>query len=479
MALEDFLESMSAGGGQKETLSFTLDQARALQKLSDSQLPDRALWIVKMVQAAVRGQATEIDIKLGRNRVEVQFDSPQIPRADELFELVRSGQLSQDPFLLHLLTGIRACFAGEGLSYLLQTEGQEGRNVIALSEGDTFHFQDTEQVSERGLFTLVVVRPFRMASFRRALDSHVSQLLKGTAEEHMELITRCWASPVPIRIDGRLMDCRYDSPLMFRGTISYLRSRHQKRNVILPLVNVYLRHYPPEPGRPTLPVIPYDQGKTQLETLDNGQEVNYKRPVYLHGRFLEWCFQGDRAGRVLVCPIGQGREPAIYFVQDGALLKRVGMNLVPPVKVMGLSIPQGKGGGDCVIEPVEFNDLDLSQFSVSRVEERRTEILDWLQEEALTTSLEALKLIKHFFPVSSSERVAKGALALAGTAAIPVTLSFGAPGLAVYGFYQGFFTGGSMIYQSNFKKIFEVSAKKMEQTWRETRLSELEQPPIE
>lgn len=479
MALEDYLESLSAGGGKREPLSFTLNQARALEKLSSSQLPDRALWIVKMVQAAVRGKATGIDIKLGRNRIEVQFDSAQVPRADELFELVRSGQLSQDPFLLHLLTGIRACFAGEGLSYLLQTVGEEGRNVIALSEGDTLHFQDDKHVSSERVFTLVVRRPYRMAKFRRALDSHVSQLLKGTAEEHMELMTRCWASPVPIRIDGRLLDCRYDSPLMFRGTISSLGARQQKRHALLPPVNIYLRHYPPEQDRPTLPVIPYDQGQTHQATLENGEEVTYKKPVYLHGRFLEWCYDQETASRILLSPIGQGREPAIYFVQDGALLQRVGMNLVPPVKVLGINIPLGKGGGDCMIVPVDFADLDLSQFSLSRVEQRRTEMIDWLQVEALRSSRAALELIKHFFPIASTERVAKGALALAGTAAIPVTLSFGAPGLAAYSLYQGFFAGGSLMFGSGVKRVIVAAAKKMEEVWVKTKLSELEQPPIE
>ena len=58
--VEQYVQGLIAEGGAKETLGFTLDQARALKKLSKSQLPDEALWIVKMVQAAVRGEATEV-----------------------------------------------------------------------------------------------------------------------------------------------------------------------------------------------------------------------------------------------------------------------------------------------------------------------------------------------------------------------------------------------------------------------------------
>ena len=157
--VEQYVEGLLAEGGVRETLGFTLDQARALKKLSESQLPDQALWIVKMVQAAVNGEATEIDIKLGRNKVEVSFDSQSLSPAIKLFEHIRSGQLSKDPFLLHLTTGVRTSFAGEGVSFLLQTTGPEGKDVVALSQGETHHFQDPESRTEVRRLTYVVRRP--------------------------------------------------------------------------------------------------------------------------------------------------------------------------------------------------------------------------------------------------------------------------------------------------------------------------------
>ncbi|HIB69180.1 MAG TPA: hypothetical protein EYO33_29865 [Phycisphaerales bacterium] len=476
--VEQYVQGLIAEGGAKETLGFTLDQARALKKLSKSQLPDEALWIVKMVQAAVRGEATEVDIRLGRNKVEVSFDSQKLPTALKLFEQVRSGQLSKDPFLLHLTTGIRTSFAGEGVSFLIQVVGPDGKDVVALSEGETHHIQDPDSRSQVARLTYVIRRPYRMVKLGKALDSHVTHLLKGTAAEHMELLTRCWASPVPLRIDGKLMDCRYDSPLMFRSSMTSLSSRQNSRNAVTPSVNCYLRYYPPEPGRPCLKVDGYSPGSRKEVRTTTGEAVWIRKPLYLNDRFMEWQYEEDTAGRVLISPMGRGRRTALYFVQDGAMVQRVPILLTPPLSVLGVEMNAPRSGGDCLIVAVGFEDLDLSQFAVKDVEERRIEELRWLKPHVIACSDAFIGHVSDFVPMNCSESRAKGGLALAGLATLPVGWSFGLIGVGAYAFYQSFFAGLTFASKKGVQKLYKAGYSKDREKLQALEFTDLEQPPI-
>lgn len=478
-SIDSYLNKLSEEGGEKESLDFTLDEARALQKLSQSQLPDQSLWIVKMVQAAVSGEASEVDIRLGRNKLEVRFDSAKLPTAPQLFDMVRSGALPKDPFFLHLLTGIRTSFAGEGVSFLLQTVGPAGKDVIALSEGKSYHFQEPEETSPGLTLTYVIRRPYRMLKFRKALDRPVSQLLKGTAAEHLELMARCWPSPIPVRIDGRLLDTRYDSPLMFWGSTTHFQRNQAQKNPMVTPLNMYLRYYPAEEGRPTLATDCFDQGERREVEVTSGPRLFLKKPVFVHGRFLEWDFEEERAGKVLVSPIGNGRETAIYFVQDGVLVQRVPVAFQAPPKVLGMEIQPTKVGGDCLIVPVTFEDLDLSQFSVSEAEKRRHELLNWIFKQSLECSDVLLPLLKHFVAVPTSERSAKRALAVAGAAALPVGVSFGGFGLLFYSFYQGFILGGALAPKALFIKALKQAYEKHREEWETHDVTTVEQPLIE
>ncbi len=476
--VEQYVQGLIAEGGAKETLGFTVDQARALKKLSESQLPDEALWIVKMVQAAVRGEATEVDIKLGRNKVDVSFDSQKLPTALKLFEQVRSGQLSKDPFLLHLTTGIRTSFAGEGVSFLIQVVGPDGKDVVALSEGETHHIQDPDSCSQVARLTYVIRRPYRMVKLGKALNTDVRQLLKGTAAEHIELLTRCWASPVPLRIDGKLMDCRYDSPLMFRSYLTSASLSRRSQNIVSPPVNCYLRYYPPEAGRPFLKVDGYNPGPRKEVQTGKGEAVLLRKPLYLNDRFMEWVYENETAGRVLVSPLGEGRRTALYFVQDGAMVQRVPIRLREAQKVMGIEFGNDSSGGDCVIVPVDFEELDLTQFAVNRVEERRNEELRWLKPQVLDCSDAFIEQVSDFMPLNISETRFKGTLAFAGTAALPVGWSFGLMGVGVYAFYQGCFAGINFAARKSVQRLYRGAYKKDREKLVNLEFTDLEQPPI-
>ena len=64
--IDPLLDRMSRSGEFDSRGEFTLNPLRAIQKLAASQLPDRSLWILKIVQAAVAGGCQGLTIRQGR-----------------------------------------------------------------------------------------------------------------------------------------------------------------------------------------------------------------------------------------------------------------------------------------------------------------------------------------------------------------------------------------------------------------------------
>lgn len=476
--IEIYLNQLANEGTLNEVSGFTLDQESAVRKLSTNQLPEPALWIVKMVQAAVRGEATGIDVRLGRNVLQVQFDSELLPTASQLVEHLYSGQLSTDPFLLHLSTGLRTAIAQPQVSFVMETVGPTGREVVVASGEQQARFQEPEPTLGSPRFTFLIRRPYRTPGFKKALDREVTQLIKGTAEEHTALLTRCWPSPVPIRIDGKQMDTRYDSPLMFRSSLSNHKNRMARRG-LFPRINFYLRYYPPEEGKPALVPDRYGAPDRHRVALGDGETALLEKPVYLDGRFFEWTYSGERAGQVLVSPLGTGRRHAIYFIQDGAMVQRVPVALCPPQKFLGTEI-QAALGGDCLIVPVDFDDLDLSQFRVRDAACRRDKLVGWMIAEGHRSSVAVAEHFKHLYWFSNSRTATKAGAALVGLATLPLGLAFGPMVAGSYALFQTVEFGWTGLFA---RSVVSRTLKQSNQLWEKTFANldpaTIDQPPIE
>lgn len=479
LGLGAFLDDLSKDGNFKEQLTFSLDQAKAVQKLSESQLPEPGLWIVKMVQAAVASGASEVDIKLGRNRVEITFDTNLALSALELFELVISGALPAESALLHLVTGVRSSFAGPGVSFLLQTRGPTGRELVALSEGDSYHYQDAQKSSDVTSLSYVILRPYRMLSLKKALHKPVRRLLKGTAEEHSELVARCWPSPIPIRIDGRHLDTRYDSPLIHNENPS-LTTRyfdwHGRRH--LPRINLYTRFLAAENGAPTLPIPNLSSNECSNIERD-GHELVLKRPVFLDETFIEWPCSGP-PGAILLRPVGILRTGVLCFVFDGVVVQRAEMYFEKPgFEVFGKRVKMLAHGSECCIIPVSANDIDLSQFAVRDAEQKAKATLRKLLPLKQESEDVVNQLIWKLLFIPSNRSKAKAALGLAAVATIPVGLSFGMTAvggyLAAQTFYATLFAGlNTGIFAASHRLDHKKKLKKRE----EHPVESIEQPPI-
>ena len=67
-SVEDFLSQLSQEGRFFESSSFTIDSLKAREKLSQFQMADSGLWLVKLVQAAVAAGAPSVRVQFEKRR---------------------------------------------------------------------------------------------------------------------------------------------------------------------------------------------------------------------------------------------------------------------------------------------------------------------------------------------------------------------------------------------------------------------------
>lgn len=479
--LDSFLKEMIPPDSVQESLEFSIDSVKAVQKLSESQLPEPALWIVKMVQAAVASGSTGIEVTLGRNRLQMVFDTQLSQSAKEIFQLVHSGTLPKEPALLHLVTAIRASFSCPGTSFLLQLRDQTGTDIVAVSQGESVHSSDHRKTSAVKRLSFVVKRSYRLAALKKSLNKSASHALKGTALEHTELVKRCWVCPIPIRLDGRLLDRGYGSPLMQDPVDSTIkRSIYRRDQHLTPRLNSYVRYLEAEPGQVLLPVLGDDRKRQSFAF--EGRTVRIRKPVCEDETFMLWNEAPERLGGVLVCQIGRGRQGLLCFVQDGIVIQKLSMRFLETRrKILGKTVVDPKVGGDCFILGVTQDELDLSQFQVRDAAKRRDEIMDKLLDPILECSdfYAESGVLKKYFYVPTYRKRAKFAVGFGAVAALPVGAAFGVPVLTGYLCYQGMFGAMPTLFNHVLTRaLAKVAYKKLRAKAEAFRTERVEQDPV-
>lgn len=344
---------MSYGGEYVQTSEFTLNSLKARQKLSQYQLSDSGLWIVKLVQTAVSSGADQITVTFGKKRVDVVFANTRGIRAGALLQLVLSGEIPGDSTLRHLVTGLRgsATFSSESVAWRCG-----GESAVLDSEGSRL-----ESTEDDGNFVFACTRPSRQRAFSKTLATSVSQLVKETAEEYEALYRRCWPCPIPIIIDGKpmlrgygLVNAGYIEESPWQVLLSYENSRRSSVSAVLAKTGV-----PAALGHLTLPF---------REAMGPDSPPQVTKPVYRGTAFLSWPEGSEDCRAAIVLESDLKAKDYVDYVLDGAVVERVPMNLHHAkssflgIKVMGLGIAQQV----CVrfVVPIRPEELDLSQFAV-------------------------------------------------------------------------------------------------------------------
>ncbi len=378
-SVEDFLSQLSQEGRFFESSSFTIDSLKAREKLSQFQMADSGLWLVKLVQAAVAAGAPSVRVQFEKRRVKVAFENRCGWQAEELLKEVLSGHLSQSGALFHVVTGLRASAASVN-------------EKVAWSCGGAYVCLDNEGSSSKpdhagSEFLVEATRPSRQRSLKRTLSSSVYHLAKQTLEEFDAVRSRCWASPIPVYLDGREMDRGYFQ--VKAGKIEdnpwYVLMRHEKSRNYGVIGGLGMMGIPSQADSLHLPY-------PLQEILENKDGLPYTldKPFYKEsGCFLRWHRpENQKTGMVVAIYSDYQAESSVDYVLDGALVKRFSLPELnsEPTRILGFSTGREHDVGVRVVVPVAPEQLDLSQFNLRepRVRHALEDSLPYLQEMVAT-----------------------------------------------------------------------------------------------
>ena len=188
--LQEFLDEKAEPGQFDSTGQFKLAGDKALKKLSAHSIQEPSLWVLKVVQAAVAARAQEIHL----------FHFRRCSRADILMETLPDPQQFQDA-LLKLEHGdniflSQLCI---GLRPLLQ---MDYLRVIWLSP----EHSGALQWNGRELVTSATHDPYSHKTMLR-IEFPVSFFsFSARATETTLLQQRCRWCPIPLKLDGRLVN---------------------------------------------------------------------------------------------------------------------------------------------------------------------------------------------------------------------------------------------------------------------------------
>lgn len=203
MELEKFLENQAADGSHDSAGSFTLDLAKAADKLAAFALPSHAHYLLKFVQVAHHLHADLIKIKIERYRTVIRFKAPSggpITDSEAIYQAFCDPLVVTDPVMIDLVSGLIGTITEENLETLWSySEGHSGRRLFInaqrrFSIEDFTLSQPKEPDDHPFSFTLSVLHPrtwkFWLGGRRRAAAAKV-------------LEDNCRFSGVKIEVDSR------------------------------------------------------------------------------------------------------------------------------------------------------------------------------------------------------------------------------------------------------------------------------------
>lgn len=356
MELRHFLAQQEGAGEWDSADGFTLNALKSQRKLAQHQLPERGLWLVKLVQGAVALHAQGVKIELKRRLVTVEFISPEGPGADSLLGAVFSGKLFSDRVMMHLTTGLRACVGDntETLTWAVR-DAESGARVVLSPQGA--EIEELEPVEDgQTHYRFDLGRPKAPFDFKRALRKRVVDLVNEVADEYTAVVGRCWCSPIPIELDGRALNPGFPHPSM-----RYLADceevggpvdRYQMGDHWLAVRPLRVRGFMGPPG--------WEEASSPNCGLED--------PILEHkvGRgesFLRWSSREEGSVGLFVSFASLNR-PGVDYIMDGAVVDQVSLDYHRPLRASDKLMVkhQRQFTSFRLFVAVDPTQLDLSQF---------------------------------------------------------------------------------------------------------------------
>lgn len=198
--LASFLSEQSqVGSTLEQNVEFSVDLVSAHTKLGKYVFPRQNAWILKFVQAATEAYSSELQVRLARDKVEIEFQPDLFQELTGLqrnLASLKPGNLAED----HLFGGLLALKTLPGELYLEQS----GERWFPLDE------RGIVTGESRSKTLSVVYKPTRLSFWER-----LRHRIRFTADLQEELNSYCYASPVRLILDNRpLEQGESDLPLL-------------------------------------------------------------------------------------------------------------------------------------------------------------------------------------------------------------------------------------------------------------------------
>ncbi|GMU57186.1 MAG: hypothetical protein AMXMBFR33_63320 [Candidatus Xenobia bacterium] len=194
-------------------------------------MEDPGSYLLKIVQGAVAGQATRVEVRLGRRQVEIAFDSPEMSavRPQRIADLLGSSLPVEEEALGEVLAGLRAARSMAPGS-VTWTTGQ-GRLLVTR---DDCRLEAGESLPESRCRFLLKQPARPLASIARR------------ASEHRLAYTRCRFAPVAVVLDGRPVNDPVLDPLAGEGSLAEVLAADYPRGWLLAERYLVPRNFGPD-----------------------------------------------------------------------------------------------------------------------------------------------------------------------------------------------------------------------------------------
>ncbi len=192
--LEQFLQEQVREGQTESSGVFTLAREKALEKLGAFQLPRPTAWVLKLVQAAVAGGASELVIRQTATDTEFYFTPSETWTLDEFADSFHDPQVSPRRSLDHLKRGLWSVALNDMHPFRI--------SVTGASEGLIWSGADFRRIPCPTQKNVSVTVSHRTAFEARPkpgaaeINAAISSELSGSA----------FICPIPLSLDGRRLD---------------------------------------------------------------------------------------------------------------------------------------------------------------------------------------------------------------------------------------------------------------------------------
>ena len=169
--------------------------------MSRFQLPDPALWVVKMVQGAVAARCFGVEFLFDRHEIRCRVYGPPIPNALDLLKVLLGGDSPKERYIHHWLVALRSLFGRELAEWNWSSEIEGEREEVRLIDGEPV-CRSSSCEHELDTLTISLKTP---ASRTPVSLSHA---------EYKYLCSLCALCPIPVTADGRLISQQHPACLI-------------------------------------------------------------------------------------------------------------------------------------------------------------------------------------------------------------------------------------------------------------------------